>query len=287
VLVGPGIYPRVEPRTQVGLGEFAGWRRTNVIRQKQEGYSIAVITTVLGDLTAAQFRLIGELAQAYGDGVVRVTADQNVVLRWVRASDLEELHRRLNAASLGRPGANTLADVTSCPGAESCRLAVTQSRGLGRLLVDGLEQRPDIVAAAPDLHIKISGCPNGCGQHHVAGIGFQGSLRKVGGRPAPHYFVMIGGGTDDDGTTFGRRVATVPARRSLEVVERLTGLYRSQRADGETPLSFFRRVDAAVVKSTLGDLEVLAAETAPPDAFIDLAESQAFEPEILEGECSA
>jgi sulfite reductase (NADPH) hemoprotein beta-component len=287
VLIGPGIYPRVEPRTHVGLGDFARWRRTNVIRQKQEGYSIAVITTVLGDLTAAQFRLIGELAQAYGDGAVRVTADQNVVLRWVRASDLEELHRRLNAASLGRPGANTLADVTSCPGAESCRLAVTQSRGLGRLLVDGLEQRPDIVAAAPDLHIKISGCPNGCGQHHVAGIGFQGSLRKVGGRPAPHYFVMIGGGTDDDGTTFGRRVATVPARRSLEVVERLTGLYRSQRADGETPLTFFRRVDAAVVKSALSELEVLAADTAPPDAFIDLAESQAFEPEILEGECSA
>jgi sulfite reductase (NADPH) hemoprotein beta-component len=216
-----------------------------------------------------------------------VTADQNVVLRWVRAADLEELHRRLIAASLARPGAGTLADVTSCPGAESCRLAVTQSRGLARLLVDGLEQRPDVVAAASELHIKISGCPNGCGQHHIAGIGFQGSLRKVGGRPAPHYFVMVGGGTDEQGTTFGRRVATVPARRCFDVVERLTGLYRTHKAPDETPLTFFRRVEQALVKTTIGDLEVLAPETASPEAFIDLAESHAFEPEVLEGECSA
>jgi sulfite reductase (NADPH) hemoprotein beta-component len=287
VLVGPGIHPRVEPRTYVPLGEFARWRRTNVIRQKQEGYSIATITTVLGDLTASQFRVIGELAQSFGDGSVRVTADQNVVLRWVRAADLEELHRRLIAASLARPGAGTLADVTSCPGAESCRLAVTQSRGLARLLVDGLEQRPDVVAAASELNIKISGCPNGCGQHHIAGIGFQGSLRKVGGRPAPHYFVMVGGGTDEQGTTFGRRVATVPARRCFDVVERLTTLYRTHKAPDETALAFFRRVEQGLVKTTIGDLEVLAPETASAEAFIDLAESHAFEPEVLEGECSA
>ncbi len=236
-----------------------------MIRQKQEGYSIATITTVLGDLTATQLRLIGDLALAFGDGAVRVTADQNVVLRWIRATDLEALYRRLTAASLARAGAGTLADVTSCPGAESCRLAVTQSRGLARLLVDGLEQRPDIVEAAAGLNIKISGCPNGCGQHHIAGLGFQGSLRKVGGRPAPHYFVMIGGGSDEQGTTFGRRVATVPARRSLEVVERLTHLYRTQKVDEETPLTFFRRVDLALVKSKLADLEVLSAETAPAD----------------------
>jgi sulfite reductase (NADPH) hemoprotein beta-component len=287
VLLGPGIHPRLEPRAHVVLGDFARWRRTNVIRQKQEGYSTATVTTVLGDLTATQLRIIGDLALAFGDGTVRVTADQNVVLRWIRASDLEELYRRLTAASLARAGAGTLADVTSCPGAESCRLAVTQSRGLARLLVDGLEQRPDIVEATPGLNIKISGCPNGCGQHHIAGLGFQGSLRKVGGRPAPHYFVMIGGGTDERGTTFGRRVATVPARRSLEVVERLAQLYRTQKAADETPLTFFRRVDQTVVKSSLADLELLVPETAPPDSFVDLAESQAFEPEVMEGECSA
>jgi sulfite reductase (NADPH) hemoprotein beta-component len=206
----------------------------------------------------------------------------------VRTEDLERLHQRFVAAGLGTPDAGTLADVTSCPGAETCRLAVTQSRGLGRLLIDGLVQRPDLVGAVPGLDIKISGCPNGCGQHHVAGIGFQGSLRKIGGRPAPHYFVMIGGGTDRQGTaTFGQRVATIPARRGFEAVERLVSLFGTHKQESETPLTFFRRVDPALVKSTLADLEAIDAESAPPDTFIDLAEDQAFEPVVLEGECSA
>ena len=287
VVIGPGLVPHVEPRTRVELGEFARWLRTNVKRQKQEGYVTAAITTVLGDLTAAQMRVIGDLAADFGDGTVRVTADQNVLIRWVGAANLETLHQRLTAAGLGRPGASTLADVTSCPGAETCRLAVTQSRGLGRLLVDGLEQCADLVASVPGLDIKISGCPNGCGQHHIAGIGFQGSLRKVGGRPAPHYFVTVGGGTDDQGTTFGRRVATVPARRSFDVVERLVSLYRAEKEPSESPLTFFRRVDLDVVKAKVADLEKLSPETAPAEAFVDLAEEEAFEPIVMEGECSA
>jgi sulfite reductase beta subunit-like hemoprotein len=155
------------------------------------------------------------------------------------------------------------------------------------LLSEGLRERPDLAEAAPALDIKISGCPNGCGQHHVAGIGFQGSLRKIGGRPAPHYFVMLGGGTDDSGTTFGWRAATIPARRGLEAVERLVALYQSERSGLETPLTFFRRVSPAMVKSTLADLEQLTPDTAPPETFIDLAEDRAFQPEIMDGECSA
>ncbi len=287
VPIGPGIVPRVEPRIRVQPGEFERWLRTNVIRQRREGYSIATITTVLGDLTAAQFRIIGELAADFGDGTVRVTANQNVVLRWVKTSDLVLLHHRLTAAGLGAAGAGTLADVTSCPGAETCRLAVTQSRGLGRLLTEGLEGRADLVSSVPGLDIKISGCPNGCGQHHIAGIGFQGSLRKIGGRPAPHYFVMVGGGTDDQGTTFGQRVATIPARRGFDAVERLVALCEAGKEPSESPLAFFRRVNPAVVKSALADLETLTLETATPDAFVDLAEQEAFEPVVLEGECSA
>jgi sulfite reductase beta subunit-like hemoprotein len=164
---------------------------------------------------------------------------------------------------------------------------VTQSRGLGRLLSDHLAERPDLVAAVPGLDIKISGCPNGCGQHHIAGIGFQGSLRKVGGRPAPHYFVMIGGGAAGDLATFGRHVATVPARRAPEAVERLVQLYRAEREPSEAPLTFFRRVDAPKVKSVLADLEKLAPEAASENDFIDLAEDHAFNPEVMDGECSA
>jgi sulfite reductase beta subunit-like hemoprotein len=227
------------------------------------------------------------LADAFADGTVRVTHDQNLVFRWVRTTDIPELYRSLLAAGLARAGAGTLSDVTSCPGAESCRLAVTQSRGLGRLLSDHLDGRQDLVREVPGLNIKISGCPNGCGQHHVAGIGFQGSLRKVDGRPAPHYFVMIGGGTTEAGAAFGRHVATIPARRCDAAVERLIQLYRDRHAEGESALGFFQRVDVAAVKTALHGLDRLTPQEAGPQDFIDLAEETAFDPTVMEGECSA
>ena len=261
--------------------------RTNVRPQKQAGHSLVTVTTVLGDMTSAQMRLLGQLALAYSDGTVRVTSDQNVVLRWVPTQQLRPLYARLAAAGLSRGGASTFADVTSCPGAESCKLAVTQSRGLGRLLSDSLDGRPDLVAAVPGLDIKISGCPNGCGQHHIAGIGFQGSLRKVGGKPAPHYFVMVGGGVQGGITTFGRHVATVPARRAFDALERLVQLYRTEGSEADGPLAFFRSVEAPRVKAVLADLEKLAPEAATEEDFIDLAEDHAFNPEVMDGECSA
>lgn len=286
-VIGPGILPRVEPRLAVHSDEFLTWSRTNVRRQKQDGFAVVIVTTLLGDLTSAQLRLLGELSEIYADGAVRVTMDQNLLFRWVRVENVQAFYKSLAAAGLARPGAGTLADVTSCPGAESCKLAVTQSRGLGRLLADHLQTRPDLVAAVPGLDIKISGCPNGCGQHHIAGFGFQGSLKKVGTQPAPHYFVMVGGGAGHGMTTFGRLAAKVPARRAPEAVDRLIELYRNQRAAGESPIGFFRRVDLGVVKSVLADVERTLPEEMTPDDFIDLGESNAFQPEVMEGECSA
>src|SRR5205085_8266501 len=183
----------------------------------------------LGDLTSVQMRVVSELARAYGDGAVRVTPDQDLVIRWVNASDVRQLYRRFAAAGLGLAEAATIADVASCPGAETCRLAVTQSRGLGRLLEDHLRARPDLIAAADGARIKISGCPNGCGQHHIATLGFQGSVRRLGAKAVPQYFVMVGGGASEQGATFARLAAKVPARRMPEVVERLIGLYQRER----------------------------------------------------------
>ena len=286
-VTGPGIVPKVEPQLSVHSPEFLEWSRTNVRSQKQDGYAIVVVTTVLGDLTSAQMRLVGELSEVFGDGAVRVTMDQNLVFRWVRTENVEAFYKSLAAAGLARAGAGTLSDVTSCPGAESCKLAVTQSRGLGRVLADHLMERQDIVAALPGMDIKISGCPNGCGQHHIAGIGFQGSLKKVGSQPAPQYFVMVGGGVGEGITTFGRLAAKIPARRCVHALERLVKLYQDQRSEQESPLSFFRRVDLGAVKAVLGDLERLNPEDAEPQDFIDLAEVSAFNPEVMEGECSA
>lgn len=287
VVRGPGIVPQVSSRLAVHSDGFLAWTSTNVRPQKQPGYASVTVATLLGDLTAEQMRLLARLASAFGDGAVRVTMDQNAVLRWVPSADVAALYQRLAAAGLARGGAGTLADVVSCPGAESCRLAVTQSRGLGRLLADTLAERADLVGTLPGLDIKISGCPNGCGQHHIGGIGFQGSLRKVGGRPAPHYFVLVGGGTTDGVTTFGRVAATVPARRAFEALERLTDLYVETRTPGESARAFFRRVELPVAKGALAHLERLSPEAATPDDFIDLGEDHAFTPEIMDGECSA
>ena len=285
-LRGPGIVPVVQPDPAPSAALKAEWRKTNVLPQKQAGYVMAVVTTILGDLTSHQLRVLADLSEAYSDGSMRVTAEQNLLFRWVKEADLDGLHTRLAAAGLGLAGANTVADVVSCPGAESCRLAVTQSRGLGALLGEHLRDNPEIAALAPNLHIKISGCPNGCGQHHIAGLGFQGSIRKVGDKAVPQYFVMLGGGVDENGAQFGRISAKVPARRMPQVVDRLLGLYRDEKQADEAPEAFFRRVEAAKVKTLLADLETMTPADAVPQDFIDLAEDREFVPEIMEGECA-
>jgi len=284
---GPGIVPTIVPLLQPGDEAYARWRVTNVRPQKQFGYLMATVTVPLGDLSSEQMRVLGALARAYGDGAVRVTPDQNLVFRWVNACDVRQLYKRVAAAGLALAEASTVANVVSCPGAESCRLAVTQSRGLGRLLEDELRARPDLIAKADDASIKISGCPNGCGQHHIATIGFQGSVRRVGGRAVPQYFVMVGGGVSEHGASFARLAAKVPVRRIPEVAERLIDLYASERRDGESATDFFGRVDVERVKHVLMPLERITAEDAVPDDYIDLAEAGEFAPVVMDGECSA
>jgi sulfite reductase (NADPH) hemoprotein beta-component len=285
-LRGPGVVPLVEA-DPADDAAFGAWRATNVRAQRQAGYATAAVTLPLGDVTADQLRILADLSRAYADGAVRVTQGQDVVLRWVAETDVRELFDRLAAAGLGKDGAGTIADVVSCPGAESCRLAVTASRGLGRLLEEHLRARPDLVAAARDLQIKMSGCPNGCSQHHIAGIGLQGSARKVGGRVVPQYFVLLGGGVDDAGAHFGRLAAKIPARRIPDALERLVALYGARRKDAESATAFFARVPIEEAKAALAGLGELTLEAAQPDDFVDLGEDQEFRPESMEGECAA
>ncbi len=286
-LKGPGLWPRLQPTLTVTTEAEQHWLRTNVHRQVQPGFVVVTVAVPLGDFTAAQMRTIAELASAYGDGTVRVTHRQDLVFRWIAVEHVRDLYRRLAAASLALPDANTIADVTSCPGAESCRIAVTQSRGLGRLLEDHLRAHPELVAAAADATIKISGCPNGCGQHHVASIGFQGSVRKVGDKAVPQYFVTLGGGADEEGATFGRLAAKIPARRMTEALERLIRLYVDERRPGEAAQEFFRRIAIERVRREVADLERLTEEDAVPADYVDLGELEEFKPEVMDGECSA
>jgi sulfite reductase (NADPH) hemoprotein beta-component len=285
-LRGPGIRPETKPDLAPSSDTYAQWAKTNLLLQKQAGYVTAIVTVPLGDLTSAQMRVIAELAQAYGDGAVRVTAVQDLVIRWVPSADAPELYKRLAAAGLGLGGANTVADVTSCPGAESCKLAVTQSRGLGSTLEEHIRAQAGLVERVPGVDIKVSGCPNGCGQHHIAAIGFQGSLRKVGDRPVPQYFVMVGGGVSKGSAHFGKVVAKVPARRCTTALDRLLDLYARERKQDESAEDYFQRADVTQIKLLLNDLEQMTPETARADDFIDLAESKAFAPETMDGECA-
>jgi sulfite reductase (NADPH) hemoprotein beta-component len=269
---GPGIAPEVRPDLAPGPGRLDAFRRTNVRPQRQAGFAVVTVTLPLGDASAGQLQALAGLSRAYGDGTVRFTRGQDAQLRWVPEGDVPDLFQRLAAAGLGLDGAGTPADVVSCPGAETCKLAVTRSRGLGRLLEAHLRANPAIAGQAPDLDLNVSGCPNGCSQHHVATIGLQGSLRKVGDRSVPQYFVLVGGGVGADGARFGKVAAKVPARRVPEALERLVSLYARERLPGEGAPAFFQRLPPEQAKKALAGLDELTAETLTPEDLIDPGE---------------
>ena len=285
-VIGPGIMPGTVTLQALSDG-YVRWTRHNVRRQRQAGYVMVTARLPLGDFTAGQAQVLADLAEAYGDGTVRLTIDQNVLFRWVPVKLVSALYERLRAANLAAGDAGTIADVTSCPGAETCRLAVTQSRGLGRVLTEFLSTRPDLVDAVPAGDIKISGCPNGCGQHHISAIGFQGSVRKVGGRAVPQYFVLLGGGVSIEGAQFGKVVAKVPIHRLTEALERLVQFYRRDRVADESLGAFFRRVQPSAATEVLKDLAEVVPGDLNPREYVDLGETQAFTPEVMDGECAS
>ncbi|HEY1558708.1 MAG TPA: nitrite/sulfite reductase [Kofleriaceae bacterium] len=282
----PAPLRRRAPLAQVSEPEagYAEWAADNARPQKQAGFSAAVIRLPLGDITAEQLRVLARLAESHGEGEVRLTNEQNIVLRWVPTARLPGLHRELARAGLARAGANTVADVTSCPGATSCKLAVTSSKGLAAELTALLDARPDLVARVRGLDVKISGCPHGCGQHYIAGIGFQGGMRKLAGRPAPQYLVYIGGGLRGDGADFGRLVGKVPARRVAATLVRLLEFYV---AGGGTSHAFWTGIPLDVLRALIADLADLPEAAARDDDFIDIGAHEAFEVMSGEGECSA
>ncbi len=269
---------------------FEAFLETNVKPQRQPGYSTVTVRLVRGDITAGQFRGVATLARRFADGMARLTIDQNLILRFVQDDQVAELHKGLVALGLGDSGAATIVDVTSCPGAESCNLAVTGSRELASAITERLTDANGAsaaVAAARDLDIKISGCPNSCGQHHIAGLGFHGGMRRVGGKVVPEYTLHLGGGIDEKGATFGRQVVKVPARRVPDALVRLLHLFEAKRNPGERAVDFFRRVPDTEVKEAVAELAKVDESTAGPELFFDNGEDKAFTVHTGEGECAA
>jgi len=220
------------------------WQSTNVTRQREDGYFLIAVTLPFGDYTAAQGRELATLAEEYGNGTVRATNEQNFVIPYVSGDAIEGVHRRLDEAGLAEPYANHITDVVSCPGADYCSLAVTRSMGMAERVRDHLRT----VDAAPrdfgEFHIKISGCPNSCGQHHVADVGLTGMLVKgADGSERPHYSLMVGGGVGEGTSTLGRRLAGRYAEQDApRVVLGIARLFASERMPGESFQQFVRRV---------------------------------------------
>jgi sulfite reductase beta subunit-like hemoprotein len=285
---GPSL-PIAKERPPEAPHGFAHWRETNAEPQKQKGFFAATVRLVRGDITAAQMRGVAELARACGDGMMRTTIDQNLLLRFVSERYLPELYRGLVTLGLAEADAHTIVDVTSCPGADSCNLAVTASRELASDITAKLSHpngAASAVALSKDLDIKISGCPNSCGQHHIAGLGFHGSMRRLGTRVIPEYTLHLGGGVDGKGAVFGRQIIKLPVRRVSDAVLRLLHLYEDRRLPGETAREFFRRVDDDEARAAVADLMKIDEGTASPADYVDLGDEKSFEVHTGTGECA-
>jgi sulfite reductase beta subunit-like hemoprotein len=282
--VNPPAPPVEIPQGRAAEGYLA-WRSASVVDQRQDGYAAVYVRLLLGDITSAQMRALADLLSRFGDGTLRLTIDQNLLLPWVDRRSLPALYAALQAIGLAQTGVHTARDVTSCPGAETCNLAVTSSRNVARAIADRLEhQDVGSSSALAGTTIKISGCPNSCGQHHVADIGWHGAAKTVGGKTYPMYQLHLGGGVDPEGARFGRQVVKVVARRVPDAVAALLALFDREHRAGETPADFYRRVDPKVVVAALGDLVATAPE--PPEAN-DVGVNTGFEVAIGAGECAA
>jgi sulfite reductase beta subunit-like hemoprotein len=283
---GPGEPPPIVTDVAPPAAAFESFRRTNVLAQRQPGYSTVVVSPPQGDVTAAQLEVLADLALAYGDGSARLASAGHLHLRWIADRDVAALHLRLAAAGLARDGARSAADVVACPGADACRTAVTRTHGVARLAGDRVREKLGAAALAARLPVHVSGCPNGCSQHHLAAIGLQGSARKLGGRAVPQYFVLLGGGIGPEGARFGKLAAKIPARRIPEALERLAALHLAERRPGEDAGAFFAREHARAAR-LLAPLEALRLEDARPEHFVEPGSTEPFQPATQDGECAA
>ena len=149
-------------------------------------------------------RELAQIARRFSGDNVRTTVEQNIVLRWVSEADLPDLYQELKRIGLAEPGAGTIVDVVACPGTDTCKLGIASSRGLAAEFGMRLAQRSfNLDEAVQKLRIKISGCFNSCGQHHISDLGFYGVSRNIDNRKVPHFQVVLGGQWQNNAGAYG------------------------------------------------------------------------------------
>ena len=277
------LLPLVE-RNQTGDGEYDAWLATNVAEQQQTGYAAVTVRVEQGNLLGRQLLELARISTAAGDGTLRVSIDQNMLLPFVPLARLPEVHRALAAVGLATARARHIDDVVTCPGAYSCNLALTKSMNLGAALGETLRRYDD--PRVRGLSIKISGCPNACGQHWVGDFGFFGNARKIDGREVPYYQMLLGGGYDEEGVMrFGLAVQSIPARLAPAAVVRVLDHFQANRLESET----FRQY---VLRSKIETFRELTREFAKPaelfpEIYQDWGDDQAYSLQLGRGECAA
>jgi sulfite reductase beta subunit-like hemoprotein len=286
--LGSGALLPVVGKPPSGDREFDRWLESNVDEQKQTGYAMVTVRIDQGNLVSSQMRELAKIAREAGDGCLRVTVEQNLVLGFVQLAFLPRVHVALQAIGLGTPGSKELQDVVTCPGAYSCNLALTKSMNLGYAMHDlGLRY---VEPALRGLQINISGCPNSCGQHWTAEIGFYGNARKieVNGvkKEVPYYQLLLGGGYDEQGVMrFGLQVQSMPAKLTTVAVERILAHYKENRRDGETFRNYVLRFKIEFFRAYLADLA--KPTDADPDIYKDWGDTDDFSLQLGRGECAA
>ena len=256
---------------------FAAWAATNLRPQAQEGYFIATLKMPLGDFTPSQGRAIADLARAYTGDAIRLTVEQNVVMRWLSGADAVALWERLRAEGMAEAGAGTISDITSCPGTDTCKLGISASRGLAGVLGKRLRVvQEELPPEVQGLRIKASGCFNSCGQHHVADLGFLGVSRSVGGRKVPNFNVVLGGQWSHNGGAYGLVVGTVPSKNVPQAVEMITAAYAEEREPDETFQAFIRRVGKGHIRTLLKPISKPPAYEEDPSYYSDWGDPREY-----------
>src|SRR5579862_8134774 len=273
------LLPMFNPST-----EFQEWRETNVAPQKHAGYAIVTVKIPQGNLTGDQMRGLASLSEQAGDGSLRVTMNQNVILAWVPVGALSRVYGILTELALAGSRAEEISDTLTCPGAYSCNLALTKSMNLGAALADTVRAESDPLVR--ELSIKISGCPNSCGQHWIGDIGFYGNARKIDGKEVPYYLMLLGGGYDDGGVMrFGVAVQSIPARLAPEAVRRVLGHYLANRQAGESFRDYVLRHKVETFRGMTNDL-VKPPELAP-EMYRDWGDEMEYSLQLGRGECAS
>ncbi len=268
--------------------KFERFLESNVQAQRQAGFSTVEVKVVRGDLVPEQLRGLGEIMRRYSGGAARTTVHQNLVLRWVRDESVYEVWQELLKLGLGEAGADEISDGVSCPGTDSCKLGITSSMGLNQAIQERITEMSIDDPLTRRIHIKNSGCPNGCGQHHIADIGFYGASIKVGDRAIPAYIPHIGGAYEGGDVRYGQRLkARLPAKRVPEAVERWVRFYESDRHEGEPFRAFVDRVGAAEFERRVKDLTMpIEFNLQNMSYFIDFSREGPFAVARGEGECA-